>query len=244
MGREALWIGQREKKKKRPQCSFLSLASLSGSHCWSDTMGLTSRGAELEDEQRPRRRASRSRDALGLQTSVEDTMGSNDCFWSRLLLREDAIGGGGGLVARGGGVAILNFGGGGGRMLCPGPLGTAHLGKWAFTGALQRYVGSPDLHQLACGRSGRLRDRLTDTELFTFALCTTKPIDTKLRIESPWRLQQISRLFVSVFFFFFSIILYTYSIINPAQKLFHWFILEIADHNTHVLYVLHTGTLR
>lgn len=45
-------------------------------------------------------------------------------------------------------------------------------------------------------------------------------------------------------FFNFSIILYTYSIINPVQKLFHWFILEIADHNTHVLYVLHTGTLR
>lgn len=70
-----------------------------------------------------------------------------------------------------------------------------------------------------------------------------KPIDTKLRIESPRRLQQISRLVVS-FFFFFSIILYTYSIINPVHKLFHWFILEIADHNTHVLYVLHTGTLR
>lgn len=70
-----------------------------------------------------------------------------------------------------------------------------------------------------------------------------KPIDTKLRIESPRRLQQISRLVV-FFFFFFSIILYTYSIINPVHKLFHWFILEIADHNTHVLYVLHTGTLR
>lgn len=27
------------------------------------------------------------------------------------------------------GVAILNFGGSGGRVLCPGPLGTAHLGK-------------------------------------------------------------------------------------------------------------------
>lgn len=40
-----------EFKKERPWSSLLSLASLSISHCWTDTMGLTSRGAELEDEQ-------------------------------------------------------------------------------------------------------------------------------------------------------------------------------------------------
>lgn len=46
-------------------------------------MGLTSRGAELEDEQRPRQLASRSRAALRWAadlSAVQHTMSSNDCF--------------------------------------------------------------------------------------------------------------------------------------------------------------------
>lgn len=46
-------------------------------------------------------------------------------------------------------------------------------GKWALTGVLQRSTGSPHLHWLPSGRCGRLWDRITDTEIFTFALCTT-----------------------------------------------------------------------
>lgn len=45
--RELLWLGGKEKKKALKGHS-LSFTSLSMSHCWADTMGLTSRGVELK----------------------------------------------------------------------------------------------------------------------------------------------------------------------------------------------------
>lgn len=147
-------------------------------------MGLTSRGDGLEDEQRPRQLASRRR-AADL-SPVQDTMGPNGCF---------EVGHYSGRTNRGGG----------GVSRC--------WLSWQARVLLALHVGwvsidcrSPAVH------------RVTSFTLATFrSLWTTlgqnhghrnlhlrtlynESIDTKLRIESPRRLQQISRLVVSVFF--------------------------------------------
>lgn len=189
-------------------------------------MGLTSRGDELEEEQRPRQLASRRRAAdlspvrtqWGLMTVLRSAIsqGGRELRWRgwrRGVLAEPR--------------QVSPF------AACPGRRGFS----WHCTsGPSGHLIYTSYLAVATLGRTHGHRNLHLRT-------LYNKPIDTKLRIESPRRLQQISRLVV-FFFFFFSIILYTYSIINPVHKLFHWFILEIADHNTHVLYVLHTGTLR